>query len=98
MATWGQKTILIDKYKPERSLYYDYNTTVDSYYLNYMGSEDHGMGYENFDIEYRFGNQEGEAIMEALINHILAFECSGDEQQFIDRYIKNNRFITEPVK
>lgn len=92
MATWGQKTILIDKYKPEKSLYYDYNTTVDAYHLKYKGEEDFGIGYEKFDIDYRFDQSLGEAIMEALINHVLHFECSGDEEEFIDRYIKGNRF------
>lgn len=92
MATWGQREIRINKYEPKSTLYYDYNTTVDSYYLKVVWNEDFGLGNERFENEYRFGNEVGEAMMEALINHILAFECSGGIEEFVDKYIKNNRF------
>jgi hypothetical protein len=92
MATWGKKTIKVNKYEPETTLYYDYNTTVDAYYFRYKGQEDYGLGYEQFDVETRMSQEQGEAMMEALINHILYFECSGDEEKFMEEYVKNNRF------
>ena len=88
----GQKTIKVDNYTPETTLYYDYNTTVDAYHFRYKGSEDYGLGQEEFDVDTRMSDTEGEAMMEALIDHILAFKCSNEEERFIERYIKNNRF------
>jgi len=92
MATWGKKEIKVHRFEPPTTLYYEYNTTVDAYYFRYKGQEDYGLGYESFDIETRMSNTQGEAMMEALINHILNFECSGDEEKFMEEYVKNNRF------
>lgn len=93
MATWGKKTIKTNEYKSStNNLYYEYNTTVDSYYFRYKGEEDYGLGPESFDVETRMGKEQGEAMMEALINHILNFECSGDEERFMKRYVQYNRF------
>lgn len=92
MATWGKKEIRINKYEPKSTMYYEYNTTVDAYYFKTIWNEDFGLGNERFETEEHMGNQMGEAKMEALINHILAFECSGDVERFVDRYIRNNRF------
>ena len=99
MATWGKREIKINDHKPESTMYYEYNTTVDSYYFKTIWNEDFGLGNERFESEDRFGQDVGEAKMEALINHVLAFECSGDVERFVERYIKNNRFSkVEPKK
>ena len=92
MATWGKKTVHYDKYYPNSSLYYQYSTTSDQYRLNLETEKDYGMGPERYEDSYTFGPEEGEVIMEALINHILAFDFSGDEVAFMNRYLKNNRF------
>ncbi len=92
MATWGKKQIRINRYEPESTMYYEYNTTTDAYYIKTIWNEDFGLGNERFESEDRMGQEVGEAMMEAFINHILAFSCSGDTDRFIERYIKNNRF------
>ena len=92
MATWGKREIRINKYDPPSTMYYHYNTTVDAYYFKIIWNEDFGLGNERFETEDRMGLEVGEAMMEAFINHILAFECSGDVEQFVERYVKNNRF------
>lgn len=93
MATWGKKEIQICPYRPETNkLYYDYNTTCDLYYIKINRDEDYGLGYEQSESEYRFNPAEGQGLMEALINHILAFNYSGDERLFIERFITNNKF------
>jgi len=98
MATWGKKTVIVGEYEPKSTFYYDYNTTVDAYYFRYTGQEDHGLGYEPFDIQTRMGQEQGEVMLEALVNHILAFDYSGDESAFIERFIKNNRFKKAQIK
>jgi hypothetical protein len=91
MATWGKITIRPNPYDERETLYYSYSTTVDSYYICHAGYEDLGMSEEYFKREYRFGKEAGEAMMEALINHTMAFEGL-TEEQFVERYIRNNRF------
>ena len=95
MATWGQKKVHYDKYSAESSLYYEYNTTSDLYRLNLKTERDYGLGIEKYENSYIFGPDEGEIIMEAFINHILAFDFSGNEEAFVKRFIKNNRFKGE---
>lgn len=95
MATWGQKTVHYDKYCPYSSLYCTYSTSSDIYYLNLKTEKDYGIGNEKFENEYCFGLNEGEVMMEAFINHILNFEYSGNEEAFIERFIKKNRFKEE---
>jgi hypothetical protein len=48
MATWGQKKVNFDKYYPHSSLYYEYNTTSDSYYLKLDTENDYGIGPEKY--------------------------------------------------
>jgi len=38
MATWGKKKIRLDGYGPESTMYYEYNTTSDQYYLKQYGT------------------------------------------------------------
>lgn len=95
MATWGQKKVHYNKYSPESSLYYEYNTSSDQYKLRLKTEMDYGMGIEKYENDYHFGPDEGEVIMEAFINHILAFDYSGNEEAFIERFIKKNRFKGE---
>lgn len=92
MATWGKKQIKINAYEPESTMYYEYGTVCDSYYFKTIWNEDFGMGNERFETEERMSQEVGEAMMEAFINHILAFNCGGDIDRFIERYIANNRF------
>jgi len=92
MATWGKKEIRINEHEPKSTMYYEYNTTVDSYYFKTIWNEDFGLGNERFETEHRFGQEVGEAMMEALIAHILAFELGGDVATFIERYVLDNRF------
>jgi hypothetical protein len=92
MATWGKREIQFNKYEPKNTLYYDYNTTVDSYHVKVVEHVDYGLGNERYENDYRFSQEVGEAMMEALINHVLAFECSGDVDEFVKQYIENNRF------
>lgn len=89
MATWGKKTV---KYLPDSSLYYDYNTCADQYHINLKTEKDYGMGAEKYDNDYYFGPDEGTILMEAFIDHILAFDYGGDQQAFIERFINKNRF------
>lgn len=93
MATWGKITINPNKFNKDETFYYDYNTTSDCYYFHHVGEEDYGLGSEFFDIEERYSLERGELLMEALICHTLAFECGGDIQEFVKRYIDNNRFL-----
>jgi hypothetical protein len=93
MATWGKLKISIEDFDPENNtVYYEYNTTSDQYYFEVNTKLDYGLGYEDYKSEYRFSPEIGEGLMEAFINHLLNFECSGDEDLFIERYIKNNKF------
>ncbi len=89
MSTWGKKEIKVDKYVDSPTLYYDYNTTSDSYRFIQRGTDEYtGLPYEASDF---FGQDIGRAMMEAFIAHTLSFEgyC---EEGFIERYVKNNRF------
>jgi hypothetical protein len=88
MATWGKLKI---EYEKDCTLYYSYSTTVDGYYLLDESKRDYGMGEEQHAAEYRFDREAGEAIMEALVNHTMAYEGL-TEEQFVERYIRNNRF------
>lgn len=54
--------------------------------------KDYGMGIEKHNSDYYWGSDEGEAIMEALINHILGFDFSGNEEAFIEQFLRKNRF------
>jgi len=92
MATWGKRKIKINSHLPESTMYYEYNTTSDQYYINSIINEDFGLGIECYESEFRCGPEAGEAMMEAFINHVLAYQCSGDVEQFVERYITNNRF------
>ena len=93
MATWGKLKIQYNKYRPDDTLYYEYSTTCDQYYFLWTYKDDDWGGdgkirkYEN-----HVGPDSGAAQMEAYINHILADECSGNVEEFVERYIKNNRF------
>lgn len=98
MATWGKTEINIDKYNPDSTMYYEYNTTSDQYYIKTVWNEDFGLGNERFESENRLGPEIGEAMMEAFIAHLLYFLYSGDTNKFIERYIHNNRFIKKKLE
>lgn len=85
MATWGKKTIRLGF---EDSLYYDYSTVSDSFCFKYIYRDE----YDNLMIEQTayIGDSQGRAMMEAMINHYIAYEDG--EESFIERYVKNNRF------
>ncbi len=96
MATWGKFKIRYQKYRPDDTLYYSYNTTCDQYYFRWTWKDDDWYGsHEIKETEERQGPEAGEAQMEAYIHHILAFDYSGNVEAFVERYIKNNRFADE---
>lgn len=92
MATWGKLTATINKYEPASTMYYEYNTTSDIFYIKSIVNEDFGLGNECFENESRFSPDYAKCLMEALINHFLAFEYSGDIEEFMNERIINNRF------
>jgi hypothetical protein len=93
MATWGQLKIQTSKYVEESTLYYDYGTCSHSFHFIFTYRDDdwYGDGMIHEFNEYK-SRENGEAQMEAYINHFLADECSGDIGEFVGRYIVNNRF------
>ena len=96
MSTWGKLKIRTSKYAKDSTLYYDYLTSVDSFHFIYEWLDDDwgGTGKVEKRDEYQSMN-DGIAQMEAYIHHFLAFNCSGDIDRFVERYIKNNRFADE---
>ena len=90
MATWGKLEInVLEGYPNWDNLYYDYNTTSDSYHFIHTGKDDYtGLDFKSDDY---FSNWVGTAMMEAFINHTMAMESLTTEQ-FVERYITNNRF------
>lgn len=97
MATWGKKERKINRFDPPSTMYYEYSTTVDAYYFKTVYNDDFGLGNETFKNELRFGQDYGRCLMEALICHIKAFE-SLDDEEFLEKYIKNNRFLNDDEK
>ena len=96
MATWGKLKIKYNKYRPDDTLYYEYNTTCDQYYFAWTWKDDYEYGdYKVHKTEKHQGPDSGEAQMEAYINHILAYDYGGNIEAFVERYIKNNRFADE---
>lgn len=99
MATWGKLKINTNKYETDSTLYYDYSTTSDIFFFKgtWVDNESYGDGKIHEWKEY-LSDEQGEAMMEAFINHYMAMNCSGDVERFVDRYIKNNRFVWEGRK
>ena len=96
MSTWGKIKIRISEYDKDDTLYYDYNTTCDQYYFEWTWTDnDWGGDGKVHESEEHSWPRSGEAQMEAYINHILAFDYSGNVEAFVERYIKNNRFADE---
>ena len=95
MATWGKLTIPMHNYYQPPTLYYDYNTTSDMYVFIEKGIDEY-TGAEYTSQDY-FGNCKGEAMMEAFIHHIMCFD-SYNEERFVERFIRNNRFKKEDLK
>jgi hypothetical protein len=95
MATWGKLKIQMSKYCKDTTLYYSYNTTSDTFYFahNWVDNDWGGDGKVHKSEDY-LNNEYGEAQMEAYINHYINMECSGDVEEFVKRYITNNRFKT----
>lgn len=93
MATWGKLKIQTSKYCKDTTLYYEYNTTADSFYFNWnwLDNDWGGDGKVHESKDY-VSNEMGEAQMEAYINHYLHMNCSGDINDFTERYVTNNRF------
>ncbi len=98
MATWGKRKVKINNHSPESTMYYEYSATSDQYYIEIIINEDFGLGNERFESEFRCGPDVGEAMMEAFINHVLAYQCSGDVDRFVERYITSNRFSKAKVE
>lgn len=89
MAIWGKKHIKLSKYLNSPILYYEYNTVSDTFLFIQKGIDDYtGDSYET---KHFLSDETGRGMMEAFISHIIAMDGI-DEKQFMEKYVKNNRF------